>query len=700
MRISAITARDTSRGYAIKLADIRAPLTAVYGVAHSGKSAVASLVGHTLFGKHRVVAPGSLAADGELIVGDREARYRVRGSHDAAGHTRLTVAALDGAPIDHHTVRKLVGNLPAAVLTPLCAVSFHEPPDINKLLSQRFAVEFQRLASGDGGAPGTRRTSELAAHRDLLAQELETRIAAERRASKDLEARWRELDRLVREEQQHAAAAEQKLKAVENSLAETDARLRYRRIELNVELRWHTTEDVEQPAGLDADIARCRQILAELSERESSARAQLAQTQTGRANSAAALGDQQRWLAVSRQLSADLTGEVARLARAGTSQACVCRDAHPRLRPIAETIERQLAALEQSIADQRNALRAAELATEVDNLTRAQAELRRHLEQLLDRNQAQLHREAMHGQNDAGLATVFSAADAEQLESRRLQLEQDRFRLAEQVNWASRKVKVLRGERDAVERERAGLLSARSIEHVQRELAHVQRKLENAGSDSVSGEDTLADEWLRRASDFLAQLTNGNIGRLMLVDRGRAAVILNHRGETVASDMLTAAERDQVYVSLCLALLSAASQHGIWLPLVLDEPFERLEAKEMAALAAVLDSFSRQGHQVLVFTRQKEAAERLAALGAETHDMASLRTPIGADGSSLAVSLPRSPAVKKRIDEDGIAKVRRRKKNLCAPVDRANPWMQDTATRLELNRKRLAAFGGAAVAVG
>ena len=53
--------------------------------------------------------------------------------------------------------------------------------------------------------------------------------------------------------------------------------------------------------------------------------------------------------------------------------------------------------------------------------------------------------------------------------------------LVEQVNTAAKRLKVLRGERDAVERERAALLSARSIEHVQRELAHVQKKLEEAG---------------------------------------------------------------------------------------------------------------------------------------------------------------------------------------------------------------------------
>ena len=228
-------------------------------------------------------------------------------------------------------------------------------------------------------------------------------------------------------------------------------------------------------------MTRCRQILAELNERESALRAQLAQTQTTRPNAAAVLVEQQTWLAISRQLAADLNGEVARLARASASQTCVCHDAHPRLRPISETIERQLAVLEKSVAEQKQAANAAELAIEVDHLARAQGEMRRHLEHLLDRTQDHLRGTALARQNECGVTTVFSAADAEQLENRRLELEQDRFQLVEEVNTAARRLKVLRGERDAVELERAALLSARSIEHVQREFAMCKRSWRKPG---------------------------------------------------------------------------------------------------------------------------------------------------------------------------------------------------------------------------
>ena len=95
--------------------------------------------------------------------------------------------------VDHQTTRRLVGNLPPSVLAPLCAVSFRESPNIGQLLSKEFALGFQAIQSNheDGGPQASRRAAELAARRDLLAQELETRIAGERRASGDLESRWR-----------------------------------------------------------------------------------------------------------------------------------------------------------------------------------------------------------------------------------------------------------------------------------------------------------------------------------------------------------------------------------------------------------------------------------------------------------------------------------------------------------------------------
>lgn len=625
MRVSTITIHGAAGWPGVSLDSLAAPLTAICGPSNSGKSTAAGLMGHVLFGKAEPWSVGTALPEGEIVVEGKGGRFRLRRVRDTHQTLRLTVAALDNSPVDHETARRLAGNLPPSVLAPLCAVSFREAPHVGQLLSKEFALGFQSIQD-DGGPHGSRRAAELAARRDLLAQELETRIAAERRASGELEARWRELDRRAREQKQQLTTLEQRLAAVEKSLAETDARLRYRRLELNVELRWRADEDQtpETPlTELDAQVEHCRQMLAELGAREGVVRGRLAQVQTPRSD-AAAIAEQETWLAVSKQLAADLAGEVSRLARASASQQCACHDAHPRLRPIAETIERQLAVLEQSIQEQRRALHATELASEVEGLVRTQTEMRKHLEHLLERRQA--HTFGARSAREDSHALGFSAADAEQLESRRMELEQERFGLVEQVNAAAARLKSICGERDELDRQRAGLLSSRSIEHVQRELAAVQQKLEQAAGTSLAMERSIvAGDYPARASDFLAQLTNGDLVRLMLVGQGRQACVVTREGATVPVEHLVPSQRDQVYISLCLTLLSAASRHGVWLPLVLDEPFERLDTRGTAALVAVLDAFSRQGHQVFVFTRKQEATERLTSIGAAVHSIASLR---------------------------------------------------------------------------
>jgi DNA repair exonuclease SbcCD ATPase subunit len=622
-------------------------LNALYGPKGTGKTTVADFLGHVLFGKRpanvtSVVRGGT--PQGEATVDSGLGMFRLRRYHESPSSARLTVAALDDSPVGEGTIRDLVGGLSPTVLAPLCAVGFADAPQVSRLLSPEFVRETQSFG-GRHHLHGGRRTVELAARRDLLAQELETRIANERRVSTELDGRWRELDRRLRHEQQQKLTLEQRLHAVETALAETDARLRYRRLELNIELhrQWDPPVDLgPQLAELDAQIAQWRKALGDLSQRETAVRGELSQIKPEQGPLRATLTDQTAWLTVARQLAADLSGEVARLARASDSQRCVCGVAHPRLRPIAETIERQLDVLESLIAQERSGLRAGELAAEIENLGRTQCELRHYLEQLLDRRES-LSRSTLASHSvvaspasseasdltsavaDHATAT-FSAADAQQLESRRQELEQERFDLVNQLRDEARTLRDLRSQRDVVERQRAALLSARSIEHVQRELADVQRRLEQAASGlSRHGELSISAAHVLQASDFLAQLTDRGIVRLILEDHDRQPRAVDRNGRTLAVESLAPEQRDQVYLSVCLALLSAAAEHGIWLPLVLDEPFLRLDASATAALAAVFDDFCRRGHQVIVLTDRVDAVDRLTSLGAAVQNIGDLR---------------------------------------------------------------------------
>jgi len=129
-----------------------------------------------------------------------------------------------------------------------------------------------------------------------------------------------------------------------------------------------------------------------------------------------------------------------------------------------------------------------------------------------------------------------------------------------------------------------------------------------------------------RASYFLAQLTGGELVRLQLGDATGDAQVVTMAGDLLSVDALWSTQRDQVYLSLCLALVSALGRHGARLPLVLDEPFARMDARSSAGLVDVLHAFTTRGQQVLVFTAKREVAERCASLRVNVLDMQSLRS--------------------------------------------------------------------------
>jgi hypothetical protein len=278
--------------------------------------------------------------------------------------------------------------------------------------------------------------------------------------------------------------------------------------------------------------------------------------------------------------------------------------------------------------------------------------MRQQLEHLLDRRQAKVNETGPSrrrvlaesaGEAEEGTGTRFytlSAADADQLEQRRLELEQQRFELVNVLRNRQLELKNLRSERAEVERQRAALLSARSIEHVQRDLAEVQRKLETAAyAGSANIESEAWRDSTARASDFLAQLSDGRLVRLELQSDARQAWAIRQSGERVPFHLLSSVESDQVRLSFSLAIATAVARQGVQLPLLLDEPFLHAEhPRDTAAIGAVLEAFGRQGHQVLVFTGDADGGERLSSLGAKVYDLVQLRrwrSPLAAQPAEI-----------------------------------------------------------------
>ena len=128
--------------------DALAPgLNVFHGPSASGKTTLADLVTHALYGRRFVAGSHrrrtAVAPQGEVVVDNRGRQYRLRRSHDEAAGERLTVAALDHSAVDQDTVRQLVACLSPSLLRPLFAVSFRESPRLDWLLSPEFSHEFR-----------------------------------------------------------------------------------------------------------------------------------------------------------------------------------------------------------------------------------------------------------------------------------------------------------------------------------------------------------------------------------------------------------------------------------------------------------------------------------------------------------------------------------------------------------------------------
>jgi hypothetical protein len=66
--------------------------------------------------------------------------------------------------------------------------------------------------------------------------------------------------------------------------------------------------------------------------------------------------------------------------------------------------------------------------------------------------------------------------------------------------------------------------------------------------------------------------------------------------------VLSRGTREQLFVSLRLALVAAYARRGIHLPMILDDVFVNFDAARTRTACAVLRDFAKQGHQLLVFT--------------------------------------------------------------------------------------------------
>jgi uncharacterized protein YhaN len=144
-------------------------------------------------------------------------------------------------------------------------------------------------------------------------------------------------------------------------------------------------------------------------------------------------------------------------------------------------------------------------------------------------------------------------------------------------------------------------------------------------------------ETLKEASGYLQQLTGGKYTRIWTPLAHDILFVDTVDGQALSVQVLSRGTREQLFVSLRLALVAAYARRGIHLPMILDDVFVNFDAGRTKTACAVLRDFAEQGHQLLVFTCHEHVWRMFQELKVDTR-----RIPnrLGDEESDEAASVP------------------------------------------------------------
>lgn len=109
-------------------------------------------------------------------------------------------------------------------------------------------------------------------------------------------------------------------------------------------------------------------------------------------------------------------------------------------------------------------------------------------------------------------------------------------------------------------------------------------------------------ETLQEASGYLDRLTQGRYHRVWTPLGEHVLRVDDSEGNSLPVEVLSRGTREQLFLSLRLALTSSYARRGASLPLVLDDVLVNFDSDRAKAAAGVLRDFAATGHQLIVFT--------------------------------------------------------------------------------------------------
>ena len=122
----------------------------------------------------------------------------------------------------------------------------------------------------------------------------------------------------------------------------------------------------------------------------------------------------------------------------------------------------------------------------------------------------------------------------------------------------------------------------------------------------------------------------------------------SEEGGTISVDKLSRGTREAVYLSLRLALVGAYARRGSVVPMVLDDVLVNFDGRRIRAAAEVLREFSRQGHQVLMFTCHDHIRDVFHSLAADVRVLPDHRDVV--DSKAIPVPFEGIPKMDEELE--------------------------------------------------
>jgi uncharacterized protein YhaN len=239
-------------------------------------------------------------------------------------------------------------------------------------------------------------------------------------------------------------------------------------------------------------------------------------------------------------------------------------------------------------------------------------------------------RDAIAREIEAALASHCSEdAIRNQLEGpQAASLEARRDELGRRLAALQQQLRELLERRGRLSEQLAAITSDRRLATKRLDLAVVEKRLEEAiarwqvlavtchvlNAIRTIYEHERQPETLQEASGYLDRMTQGRYSRVWTPLGEHALRVDDSEGKSLPVEVLSRGTREQLFLSLRLALASSYARRGAPLPLVLDDVLVNFDSERAKAAAAVLRDFAAAGHQLLVFTCHEHILKLFASL--------------------------------------------------------------------------------------